>query len=244
MPTPIWPIEGVALDSTGDEVAGSLGVVVKALQTTQTAETADITAIKAVTDVVPDAGAMTSIAQESTLKDVEAEVEETERHLHNYERWIGPAASPDGENHVADPLGEVGGTPAGVVTSFTVTSGANKTWGTAVQIFGATDAAVVLPTGRQAAFDLHRLNPTGTNEDKNSWLLRIICGTSAAAGVSADTYGTVPLFIENTNKVQIPVELITEKHAAGIKMWVQLLHVDNNNSKTVDLQFGIHGYPE
>lgn len=24
--TPIWPIEGVALDSTGDLVAGSLGV--------------------------------------------------------------------------------------------------------------------------------------------------------------------------------------------------------------------------
>ena len=43
--TPIWPIEGVALDSTGDEVAGSLGVVTKA--------------IKAVTDVIPDAGALT-----------------------------------------------------------------------------------------------------------------------------------------------------------------------------------------
>jgi hypothetical protein len=25
MPTPIWPIEGVALDSTGEAVAGSLG---------------------------------------------------------------------------------------------------------------------------------------------------------------------------------------------------------------------------
>lgn len=182
----------------------------------------------------------TSTAQTTILN----EVEEVERHVHNYERWFGPAAVASGEDHVADPVGEVGGTPAGVVTSFTLTSGANKTWGAAVQIFGATDAAVVLPTGKQAAFDIHRLQPTGTNSDKKDWFLRVIAGTSAAAGVTADTYTTIPLFVEDTDKVQTPVELITEHETAGTKMWVQLLYLADNTQKTVDLQFAAHGYPE
>jgi hypothetical protein len=59
MATPIWPQEGVAVDSTGDMVANSLADRVVSIQTTQTSDSADITAIKAVTDVIPDAGALT-----------------------------------------------------------------------------------------------------------------------------------------------------------------------------------------
>lgn len=265
----------------------------------------DVTDIKAVTDLLPDAGALTSIAQNATValdatvakaatvaldatvakeatltvpvadaaanvnaRDVTGnktdaasdtigvaslialirktldEAKETEQHIHNYERWIGPAAVPSGENHVADPLGEPGGAPAGVITSFQFTSGPNNTWGPAVQIFGATDAAVCLPSGLQAFYDLHRLRPTDAEEDKRDWIIRIIEGTSAAAGVAADTYLVVPMFMEKSTKVPLPVELIDERVPAGTKHWAQVLLTTNNNEETLDLQFGLHGYPE
>ena len=172
-----------------------------------------------------------------------SEAHEIERHLHNYERWIGPAAVASGEDHVADALGEVGGTPAGVITSFQLTSGANKTWGTAVQIWGATDSALILPTGRQAYFELHRLRIIDVQTNTHDWFLRIIAGASAAAGVSADTYGIIPLFVENTNKIVTPVELLDERMIAGTKLWIQLLHTSDNDAETMDLQFGVHGYP-
>lgn len=167
----------------------------------------------------------------------------TEQHRHAYERWIGRAAVPVGESHVADPLGEVGGTPAGVITSFQFTSGANKTWGPAVQIFGSADAAVCLPAGDQAVFDLHRLRPTDAGTNKLDWYVRIIAGDSAAAGVTADTYLVIPLFVDNVDKVKLPVELIDKRHDAGTKMWAQVLLISNNDEVTLDLQFGLHGYP-
>jgi len=170
------------------------------------------------------------------------EAHQIERHLHNIELWFGPAAVAVGEDHVADLLGEVGGIPSGVITSFRATSGANKSWGPAVQIWGATDYGL-MPATKQAFQDSHRLRVTAAEVDKNEWLLRIIVGTSAAAGVTARTYGIIPLFVENTNKVLHPTDVITERAAAGSKIWMQLLHVTNNDAKYVDIQFGIHGYP-
>jgi len=175
------------------------------------------------------------------IASVYAETAEIERHIHNYERWFGPAAGASGENHIADPLGEVGGTPAGVVTSFRVTSGASNIWGTALQIWGATDCTL-LPSGLQDYFDLHRMRATAAEVDKQNWFLRIIAGTSAAAGVTADTYSVLPMFVENTDKTIHPIDLLNDRVAAGTKVWVQLLYVDNTTEKYVDLQFGIHGY--
>lgn len=176
------------------------------------------------------------------IKQVVGETLDIERHLHNVERWFGPAAIPSGENHIADPLGEVGGTPAGVLTSFRVTSGPNKTWGTALQIWGATDNTL-MPTGKQAFVDAHRLKMTDAETNKHEWLIRLIVGETAAAGVLADTYGIIPLFVDNADKEKIPIDLITERVIAGSKVWVQLLHVSDNDAEYIDLQFGVHGYP-
>lgn len=174
---------------------------------------------------------------------LEAEILEVERHIHNVERWFGPAASGSGEDHVADPLGEVGGTPAGVITSFRITSAATKAWGPAVQIWGATDYTL-MPATKQAYQDAHRLRMTGAETNKHEWLLRIIIGTSATAGVSADTYSIIPLFVDNADKQKAPVEIITERAPAGSKVWAQLLHVTDDDAEYIDVQFGIHGYPE
>ena len=171
------------------------------------------------------------------------EVNEIERHLHNYTRWIGPAASPSGENHIADSLGHAGDTPLGVITSFQFTSGATKDWGTAVQIWGATDSALILPAGRQAYFDLAQLRVTDAQTDTHDWLLRIIAGATAAAGVTAGTFSDIPLFVENTNKTVTPTNYGMERRIAGTKMWGQLLHMTDDDAETLDAQFAIHGYP-
>jgi len=174
------------------------------------------------------------------------EATETKRHHHNVERWFGPAASASGTTHVADPIGEVGGTPAGVITSFRVTTGANKTWGTALQVWGSTDYTL-MPTGKQAFLDMHRFRVTTAETDRKNWYFRIIADdTSAAGGVTADTYGAVAIFVENTDKVEAPIEIITDRIAQtdGIMVWIQALNPDDNDADYIDLQFGIHGYPE
>jgi hypothetical protein len=169
-------------------------------------------------------------------------VHETEKHFHNWERWFGPAAVASGENHIADPLGEVGGTPAGVTTSFQVTSGVNNEWGTAIQVFGATDAAVIFPSGKQVKFDVHHIRFTDVETDRLEWLVRVICGTSAAAGVTAETYTQKPFFIEKTNKNDADAEVMMERCTAGDKVWLQALNTSNASALYLDIQFGAHGY--
>ena len=174
------------------------------------------------------------------------EATEVARHFHNFERWFGPAATPSGTAHVADPIGEVGGTPAGVITSFRVTTGANKTWGTALQIWGSTDYTL-MPTGKQASLDIHRFRTTTAETDRKNWYLRIIeDDVSAAAGVTADTYTTIPIFIENTDKSVDPVDMLMARilQTNATMMWVQALNPDDNDADYIDLQFGVHGYPE
>lgn len=55
--------------------------------------------------------------------------------------------------------------------------------------------------------------------------------------------GIIPLFVDNADKEKIPIDLITERVIAGSKVWVQLLHVSDNDAEYIDLQFGVHGYP-
>ena len=174
------------------------------------------------------------------------EATEVARHFHNFERWFGPAATPSGTAHVADPIGEVGGTPAGVITSFRVTTGANKTWGTALQIWGSTDYTL-MPTGKQASLDIHRFRISMAETDRKNWYLRIIeDDVSAAAGVTADTYTTIPIFVENTDKSVDPIDILMARilQTDATMMWVQALNPDDNDADYIDLQFGVHGYPE
>ncbi len=171
------------------------------------------------------------------------EVLETERHIHNYERWFGPAASPSGEDHVADILGEVGGSPSGVQAAFRLTSGANKTWGTALQIWGPSDAALVLPTGMQAFVDIHEMLPADAEGNLRTWLLRLIDGASAAAGITAGDCSVFPLFTENIDKARTHMEILRDRQPESQKVWAQLLLTTSAAAEWLELQFGAHGYP-
>ena len=145
--------------------------------------------------------------------------------------------------HLADPLGQPGGSPAGVLTSFRLTCGASKVWGTPVQIWGSGDCVFVLPVDHQGAFDLHAVKFTDVEDDKEEWIICVGAGVNMAAAISAGTYLTQPFFIEKTNKNQSDIDLLLDKEVAGTAMWAMLLHVTNNNIKYVDCQFGVHGYP-
>jgi len=187
-----------------------------------------------------DAEAVTGLL--GTNDSLAYKVHELESHHHGWERYFGPAAIPSGEDHVADPLGEVGGSPGGVQTSFQAISGASNAWGTPVQIFGATDAAVVLPVGSQAKYDVHHMRFTDVQTDKLEWLICIIVGDSAVAGIAAGTFTVKPFFVEKTDKNDASLELMIKRATAGDKAWVQVLNVTNASALTIDMQFGVHGY--
>jgi len=234
----------VALDSTGDEVAGSLGVVVKAIQTAQVGDSADITAIKAVTDVIPDAGVMSSISDETDKIDGAAtdglagvsnslayRVMELERHFHNRERWWGAVAVPDETNAI----------DANVDTPFAATSG-NDTWGTAIPICGTGDDPT--PGDGDTKFDCHRVFVTDLDDDTTPWRLRIIWG----AGTSGDaiTAGDWTEVMIMTNAVPgnragaSPADVIMRRTDVGIKMWAQAWNA--TNGEVMSFFWGAHGY--
>lgn len=228
--TPIWHIEGVALNSTGDEVADSLGVVVKAIQTTQIADSADITAIKAVTDVLPDAGAMTSIAQEATLEDVGDEVEEIDHHAHNVERWWGTTGADTETNAIAATL-----------TPYSATSG-NNTWGAAIPICGTADNPVLVG---MTEFDPHRIFVVSLDDETDPWRIRLIYGSGTSG--EAITAGQWSESMIESNAVPgnraggVPLDFRMPVLTVGVKLWAQVWN--DTNSEVMQFFWGAHGYP-
>lgn len=244
MASPIWALEAVALNSTGDEVAGSLGVVVKAIQTTQTSDSSDITAIKAVTDVLPDAGVLSSISSETdkidgaatdglsgTSNSLAYRVMELERHFHNRERWWGAVAVPDETNAIE----------ANVNRPFAATSGAN-TWGAAIPILGTADDPT--PGDGDSKYDCHRIMVTDLDDDTTPWRIRIIWGSGTSG--DAITAGQWTEAMVMTNAVPgnraggSPIDIIMRREDVGMKLWAQSWNV--NNGEVLSFFYGVHGY--
>lgn len=193
--------------------------------------TADITAIKAVTDVIPDAGAMTSIAQESTLEDVEEEVEEIEQHFHNVERWWGSNGAATETNAIA----------ATVTAPFQATSG-NDTWGTAISILGTADNPVL---SGQATFDCRRVLITDIDDDTTPWRMRIIWGSGTSAAAIAAGQWTEAMLIANAvpgNRAGgTPEEIRMPNIAIGLKLWAQSWN--DSVGEVLSFFWAAHGYP-
>jgi len=241
--TPIWPIEGVALDSTGDLLAGSLGDVALDIQTTVgTIDTAtgDIAGIKTVTDALPDAGALTSISDETdkidgaavdglagTANSLAYKVHEVEKHFHNRGRFWGATGAPDETNAIA----------ATVTVPFVAISGAN-TWGTAIPICGTADNPVL---ATDAKFDAHLVLVTDTDH-ATPYRMRIIYGTGTSAdAITAGQWSEV-MFITATGPFSsgVPVEIMMPRVDIGSKCWAQVWN--NTNGSNVDFFWGAHGY--
>jgi len=219
----------------------------------------DVTAIKAVTDVIPNSGALTVPTADATAnvtwgdvignktdaasrtadtislvalaRKILEEATEIDHHFHNLERWWGAVAVPDETNAIA----------ATVTVDFAATSGDN-TWGTAIPILGTADD----PTpNSQSTFDAHRVLFTSLDDDTSLWRFRIIYGygTSAAA-ITAGQWTEIPTI---TNAVpgnraggtSIDVKMIVLP--VGIKLWAQAWN--DTNGEVISFQWGAHGYP-
>ena len=243
MASPIWAIEAVVLDSTGDLVANSLGARILLIQA-GVIDPADLAAIKAVTDMIPDAGVMSSISGETDkidgaavdgLAGVEHSVGymlgEIERHFHNRERWWGATGAPTETNAIA----------ATVTAPFVAISG-NDTWGTAIPICGTADVPV--PSPDDDKFDCHRIMVTDLDDDTTPWRLRIIYGTGTSG--DAITAGQWTEIMVMTNAVPgnwagaSPVDVIMRRVDVGTKLWAQSWN--DTNLEELSFFIGVHGY--
>jgi hypothetical protein len=227
MGTPIWPIEGVALDSTGDLVAGSLGDAVQDIQTVTDAVPASLTAISDETDKI-DGAATDGLA--GTSNSLAYRVHEIERHFHNVERWWGAVAVPDETNAIE----------ANVDRPFAATSG-NDTWGTAIPICGTGDQPAV--TG-DVKFDCHRVFVTDLDDDTTPWRLRIIWGTGTSGEAIAAGQWTEVMVMTNAvpgNRAGAsPADVIMRRVDVGAKLWAQAWNA--TNSEVMSFFWGAHGY--
>lgn len=237
--TPIWPIEGVALDSTGDLIANSLGDRVMNIET----DTADVSAIKTVTDALPDAGALTSISDETDKIDGAAtdglagvsnslayRVHEIEKHFHSRERWWGAVAVPDETNAIE----------SNVNRPYQATSG-NNTWGAAIPVVGTGDVPV--PSGL-VKFDFHRLMVTDLDDDTTPWKVRVIYGSGTSAdAITAEQY-TETMVVTNAvpgNRAGgSPIDIQMPRQDVGDKCWVQVWN--DTNGEVLSFFIGVHGY--
>ncbi len=162
------------------------------------------------------------------LRQIEQEIYEIERHIHNHERWFGLAAAPTG-THWGD---------LATLTPYQAISGAG--------VFGAdaNDEALVLGVDDTPAiagntmYDFHRLMITSAS-NATDWILRIIHGTGTMADAeAAGNYSDV--MIQEARK-GAPVELLCERTICGVdKLWIRAMNAMNN--ATIDFFAGIHEY--
>jgi hypothetical protein len=235
-PTPIYLLEVVPLNSTGEQVATSLA---GRLSTTQTA----VAAIQAITDNLPNTGALTDISAETdkidsiisdglsgTVDSVAYRIHEIERHFHSYERWFGAATIPDGETHVGDRIG--------TTTAAFQTDAGNLTWGTWLQVLGSSDTPVDVGS---AYFDLHRMQIVAVENANATHFVQVAYGASGAAALGAGTYTEFAFRPQSVQGSETIVNIHIRRAAVSTKTWVRHLTVGQNTS-TMDFFIGLHEY--
>ena len=183
-----------------------------------------VTAIDAVTALIPDAGALTSIAQAD-------ELEELEQHFHNVSRAWGAVAAPDETNAIE----------ANVNRPFAAASG-NNTWGAAIPILGTADNPVL---AGMTQFDFRQLLITDLDDITTPWRIRIIWGTGTSADAVAAGQWTEEMVQSNAvpgNRAgAVPLLVTMPRVTVGWKLWAQAWNA--TNSEIMSFFYEAHGYP-
>ena len=213
--TPIWAIEGVALESVDPAVAGSLAAVALG--------------IEGGTDKIDGAAVDGLLGVSNSLA---YKVHELERHFHGRERWRGKLAVQTATDWADD-----------VLTPFRAISGANAYGAEAndeALVLGTADTPAIAGNTR---FDLHRLIMTGASSS-TAYKLRIVYGTGTMAdAVAAGTYTEV-VVMSDPSAAQVPHEIIDVMMPRGTcgstKVWVQAWNATDN--ATFDFLVGWHEY--
>jgi len=217
----------------------------------------DVTAIRAVTDnlpnegvlsditnvtsQLPDGGTLTSISDETDKIDNAAAtgllgvdgslsyvIQEIDRHNHHYTRCFGLAAVPSGETHRAD---NILTNPA----PFVIDAG-NNTWGAWVQVFGSSDT----PAG-WVEFDPHEFSIVGVETANVTYFIQIGCGDSGADSLTAGTYSEFVFRPQSANGRPAAIPVGLRRQDAGTKVWMRTL-ARGENTATIDVYLEMHGY--
>ncbi len=159
-------------------------------------------------------------------------VQELEKHTHNREKWLGVAATPSGETHVADRM-------AGGISAFTLTAG-NNDFGSWVQIMGSSDTPI---SSGMVKFDAHRFLVTSTNST-NPFVIQIATGESAglAAKISSEEFTEAPYVAATNNNDSGVEDVLTIRTAVSEKVWARAVCIGSSGS-TISFYYGIHEYP-
>jgi len=151
-----------------------------------------------------------------------------EKHIHNWERWIGLAAIPVGETHRFD---------IDSMTPFQIDAG-NDTWGAWVQIVGSEDFPI---TPGMVKRDAHRILIVDVERDLTLTRIQIAGGEDADAAVTAGNY-TEFMVTPLKNARQSPTEIMTGRAPSAVKGWARCW-VSGQDTGTVDFFIGVHEYP-
>jgi len=155
-------------------------------------------------------------------------VHEIEKHLHSSGSWFETAATPSGETHVADRIGNGAG-------AFQLDAG-NDDWGAWVQILGSDDTPA---RTSQVYFDPHEMAVEST-EHTATYFLQFGRGASGAAALAAGTYTELVLGAD-TNRYKGIVSVQTGRAPAGSLLWARV-KCPGQNTSTLDFYLGIHEY--
>lgn len=178
----------------------------------------DLAAIKAVTDLLPDAGALTVIAHDTS---------ENEHHIHSPLRWWGALGAP----------GEGNAIEANVSRPFVAVSG-NDDWGVVIPICGAAD---VPSLATDTMFDVHEILVVDTDH-ATPYRLRLIYGTGTSAAAIGAGQWTELMFITATGPFAAGATVIIRMPSldVGTKLWAQVWNA--TNASEVDFFWNAHGH--
>ena len=165
------------------------------------------------------------------IKNIEQEIYEVEKHLHNYEKWFGQASVPSGELHVADRM-------AGGISAFQLIAG-NDDFGSWVQVLGSSDTPV---QSGKVKFDLHRLLVISTNSTR-PFTIQIITGESSgiAGKLLSEDFDELPYISASNNNDSGISEIIDKRINVGTKVWMRVCDIGGNGTN-INFYIGIHEY--
>ena len=172
------------------------------------------------------------ILKNGKQQDIFNEAYETEKHVHNYERWFGVSADQSGENWAL----EVGLVP------FIAISG-NGDFGSAIKIFGQDD------TPNQAGktkFDSHRILVTDLSVNTIYYLrfiLDVDNDNNADTAEGKGYYTDIPAITidTNTNRAGGFASMVLDKRLfSGLRVWAKVKNI--TNLADISFYIGIHEY--
>jgi len=200
-------------------------------------------AIQAVTDALPDAGALTGISNETDKIDGAAvdglggTVNSLAYKVHEIEKHFHGRERWWGATGAPTETNAI----AATVTVPCVARSGGNTWGTAIPICGTGDNPVL---ATDAKFDAHRIFVVDLDDDTTPWRVRLIYGTGTSA--DAITAGQWTEMMTMTNAVPgnraggSPVDVMMPRVDVGTKVWVQVWN--DTNEEDLSFYWGAHGY--